>query len=83
MPRLDNYRYFQQRALAERARAEVAPKPEIAAIHEQLAEAYEALVSEIEARLPLRLVGSSRKDVNAELSASAELGRDDQAASAP
>ena len=83
MPRLDNYRYFQQRALIERARAKVAPKPEIAAIHQQLAEAYEALVAEIKARPPLRLVGSSSRDMKAELSTSAESGQDDQAVSAP
>jgi hypothetical protein len=54
----DNYTYYQQRAATERRHAEQAGDPVLARLHEQLAEAYEAYVAEIEARPPLKLVGS-------------------------
>ncbi len=55
----DNHEYYAARAAAEREAARSAPTSHIASIHEQLAEAYEALVAEIEARAPLRLVSST------------------------
>jgi hypothetical protein len=54
----DNYTYYQQRAATERRHAQQAVDPSLARLHEQLAEAYEAFVAEIEARPPLKLVGS-------------------------
>jgi hypothetical protein len=54
----DNYTYYQQRAATERRHAQQAVDPVLARLHEQLAEAYEAYVAEIEARPPLKLVGS-------------------------
>ncbi|HVF84058.1 MAG TPA: hypothetical protein VM913_07805 [Sphingomicrobium sp.] len=56
---MDNYLYFRQRALIERARAISAPTAVIAAIHTKLAEEYESRIAEIEARPPLRLVSST------------------------
>ena len=82
MPVVDNHTYFKKRALVERRRAKAAPTPEIAAIHVRLAEAYEALLAEIEARPPLRLVESGR-DVVAEPDSSGASGDDDRAVSAP
>jgi hypothetical protein len=52
----DNHEYYRQRAATERQRAENAASPTLARLHEQLAEAYEALVAEIEGKAPLRLV---------------------------
>jgi hypothetical protein len=57
----DNHEYYAARAAAEREAVRSAPTSHIASIHEQLAEAYEALVAEIEARPPLRLVGTEAK----------------------
>jgi hypothetical protein len=54
----DNYTYYQQRAATERRHAQQAVDHSLARLHEQLAEAYEALVAEIEARPPLKLGGS-------------------------
>jgi hypothetical protein len=54
----DNYAYYQQRAATERRHAQQAVDPVLARLHEQLAEAYEAYVAEIEARPPLKLVGT-------------------------
>jgi hypothetical protein len=82
MPVVDNHTYFKKRALVERRRARAAPKPEIAAIHLRLAEAYEALLAEIEARPPLRLVHSGR-NVVAEPGASFKSDNDDRAVSGP
>ena len=42
----DDTKYFHRRALAERTLAVTASDPAVAAIHNQLAERYEALVSE-------------------------------------
>jgi hypothetical protein len=54
----DNYRYYQERASAERKSAEIAPSEKIAAIHLELARQYEALVAEIKAGAPLKLVST-------------------------
>jgi hypothetical protein len=58
----ENYRYYRQRAATERRLAEAAASPTLARLHEQLAEAYEAYVAEIQAKRPLRLVGSACDD---------------------
>jgi hypothetical protein len=55
---LDNLTHYSRRALAERDKAATSPTLAISAIHQQLAEHYEARVAEIEARPPLRLVSS-------------------------
>ena len=64
----DNYNFYRQRAATERSCAASAGSPEIARLHEQLAEKYEALVAEIEARPPLRLVGSKSPEQQLPLS---------------
>ena len=56
MPPRDNYTYYRQRAKREREHAQSAADPSAACLHEQLAEAYEALVAEIRSRPHLRLV---------------------------
>lgn len=59
MSRTDNYAYFKARVQVEREAASHASTVQIASIHEQLADAYEAFVAEIEARPPLHLVSST------------------------
>lgn len=40
----DDISYYRERARVERSRAQDAPSPEIASVHEQLAGLYEALI---------------------------------------
>jgi hypothetical protein len=42
----EDLEYYQQRALVERSRAKDAPSPEIASVHDRLADLYEAHVAE-------------------------------------
>lgn len=41
----EDLQYYQQRASVERSRAKDAPSPEIASVHERLADLYEALIA--------------------------------------
>ena len=43
----DDTPYYRQRAIVERSRAEQASAPEVALIHERLAERYEALAAQL------------------------------------
>jgi hypothetical protein len=43
----EEIQYYAQRASIERSRAQDAPTPEIAAIHEKLADMYESLVGRL------------------------------------
>lgn len=70
----DNYTYYRKRAAAERQHAQNAGDSIPAYLHEQLAEAYEALVAEIEARPPLKLVESQSITYHAPVSASSDQG---------
>lgn len=73
----DNYTYYRQRAAQERQNAKNSASPALAHLHEQLAEAYEAFVAEIEAKPPLKLVkpeaikGPTPQDPHSEREASA------------
>ena len=58
----ENLEYYRRRAATERRLAKSAASAALAQLHEQLAEAYEAYVAEIEARPPLRLVMSASFD---------------------
>jgi vacuolar-type H+-ATPase subunit F/Vma7 len=55
---VDNFTYYSRRAVAEWKMAATSPTPVISLIHEQLAEHYEELIAEIQARPPLRLVSN-------------------------
>lgn len=52
--------YYRKRAIAERALAKTASHSEVAAIHEELARQYEALVEQAELRPTLRIAISTR-----------------------
>jgi hypothetical protein len=54
----NNITYYRKRAMAERQMAAASPTPAISSIHRRFAEHYEALLANIEARPPLRLVSS-------------------------
>ena len=52
--------YYRQRAVDERALAQKAERKEVAAIHEELARQYQALVDQAELRPSLRIATSER-----------------------
>lgn len=70
----DNHEYYRQRAATERQHAENAASSTLARLHEQLAEAYEALVAQIDARPPLRLVEAAPDAGQIDDSGSSERG---------
>jgi hypothetical protein len=51
-----NLEYYRQRAAAERALAKISGRANVAAIHEELAVQYEALVEQAQLRPTLRLI---------------------------
>lgn len=53
--------YYRERAVTERARAKEARRQDVAAIHEELARQYEALVDRQDLRPPLRMVFDDRQ----------------------
>jgi hypothetical protein len=53
----ENISYYRQRAETERAHAKSSERANVAAIHEELARLYDALVEHQELRPPLRLAG--------------------------
>jgi hypothetical protein len=55
----DDIEYFRQRAVAERALARSADKANVAAIHDELARGYEALVRHKELRSKIWIVTTS------------------------
>ena len=59
--------YYRQRATAERRMALAASQQNVAAIHEELARQYQALVDQAELRpkLRIRFAGSSSSDQSA------------------
>ena len=53
--------YYRQRAVDERAMALRSERRDVAAIHEELARQYQALVDTAELRPPLRIITSERQ----------------------
>ena len=53
--------YYRQRAEAERERAKLSDRAEIAEIHEELARLYDALVEHEQLRPQLHIVSSDRQ----------------------
>jgi hypothetical protein len=53
--------YYRERAIAERTLAKASDQANVAAIHEELARQYEALVDHVELRPPLRIKVPTRR----------------------
>jgi hypothetical protein len=52
--------YYQERAAAERRLAEVSDNPDAAAVHEELARKYEALLAQANLRSTLSIVPAAK-----------------------
>jgi hypothetical protein len=53
--------YYRERAAAERRLAEASRNPNAAAVHEELARKYEALLAEANVRSTLSIVAASKR----------------------